>query len=218
MNYGKNFRIPLLAVTLSSALLVLAKVTLYSAASHYPVSSFTFVRAVPLSGWQLLSSAPLTTQKEHPENFSGRRYQYMHASVPLTIEMRYLNNTSGEVKDLVENYTFIPASAKLRYQTGIGFYSVFTYQRKAYLSSCINPRGGSTVTQKQFNQNHRTYDIQVNRLLPWLLGQEKLKDKRCLWTHLSAPLTTGNSSETYQLLETAWFAWYQWWYPRFPKS
>lgn len=59
MSYGKNLRIPLLAITLSSALLVLAKVSLYSAASRYPISSFTFFRAVPLSGWQLLSSTPL---------------------------------------------------------------------------------------------------------------------------------------------------------------
>lgn len=192
-------------------------VTLYSAASCYPVSSFTFFRAVPLSGWQLLSSTPLATQKEYPEYLSGKRYQYMHANVPLTIEMRYLNNTSGEVKDLVESYTSIPASVKLRYQTGIGYYSVFTYQQKAYLSSCINSRGGSTVTQRQFNQNRHTYDVQINRLLPWLLGQEKLEDKRRLWTHLSIPVKI-SSFEAFQLLEAAWFDWYQWWYLRFPKS
>ena len=217
MSYGKNLRLSLLAITLSSALSVLPKVTLYSAANRYPVSSFTFFQAVPLSGWQLLSSTPLATQKERPEYLSGKRYQYMHANVPLTIEMRYLNNTSGEVKDLVESYTSIPASIKLHHRTGIGYYSVFTYQQKAYLSSCINSRGGSTVTQRQFNQNRHTYDVQINRLLPWLLGQEKLEDKRCLWTHLSSPVKN-SSFEAFQLLEAAWFDWYKWWYLRFPKS
>ena len=217
MSYSKNFRLPLLAVTLGSALLVLTKVTLYSTASRYAVSPFTFFPTVPLPGWQLLSSTPLATQKEHLEYLSGRSYQYTHASVPLAIEMRYLNNTSGEVKDLVESYTSVPTSGKLRHQKGIGFYSVFTYQQKAYLSSCINPRGGSTVTQRQFNQNRHTYDVQINRLLPWLLGQEKLEDKRCLWTQLSIPVKN-SSSEAFRVLESAWFDWYQWWYPRFPKS
>lgn len=218
MSYSKNFRVALLAVTISSALLVLAKVTLYpTTTSRYTVKSFTFPSVVPLPGWQKLLSAPLAVVKEHPDYLSGRSYQYTKAGVPLTIEMRYLNDTSGEVKSLLERYTSIPSSPKLRYRAGIGFYGVFTHQQKAYLSSCINPGGGSTVTQKQFNQNRHTNDVQVNRLLRWLLGQEKLEDKRCLWTHLSMPLES-SPSEAYQVLETTWFAWYQWWYPRFPES
>ncbi len=216
MSYGKNFRISILAVTLSSALLVLAKVIFYPATSNYTVSSFTFPSAVPLTGWQVLPSAPLATQKEHPEYLSGIRYQYTRAEMPLTIEMRYLNNTSGEVKDLLKSYTSISSSLKLRHQEEIGFYGLFTHQKKAYLSSCINPRGSSTVTQRQFNQNRHAYDLQINRLLPWLLGQQKLEDKRCLWTLSSIPLKN-SSEEAYQILETAWFAWYQWWYPHFPK-
>lgn len=215
MSYSKNFRVAILAVTISSALLVLAKVTLSPTTSRYPVSSFTFPSVVPLPGWQKLPSTSLVTVKEHPEYLSGRSYQYSKAGVPLTIEMRYLNDTSGEVKSFLESYISIPSSPKLRYRTGTGFYGLFTHQQKAYLSSCINPSGGSTVTQRQFNQNRHTSDIQVNRLLLWLSG-EKLEDKRCLWTHLSIPLKS-SPSEAYQLLETAWFEWYQWWYPRFPK-
>lgn len=216
MSYGNNLRISLLAITLSSALLILAKVILYPATSRYTVSAFTFPFVVPLAGWQLLPSVPISSQQEHPEYLSGRRYQYIQATVPLTIEMRYLNKTNGEVKNLLKSYTSIPLSPKLHYQEGIGFYGTFIYQQKAYLSSCINPRGGSTVTQSQFNQNRHTYDVKINRLLPWLLGQAKLEDKRCLWTQLSIPLKS-SSSEAYQTLETAWFTWYQWWYPRFPK-
>ena len=216
MNYRQNLRVAVIAVTLSSALLVLTKVILDPAKNSYQVSSYTFPLAVPLPGWQTLPSTSLAMPKTLPEYLSGRSYQYKQGDTRLTIEMRYLNDTSGEVKNLLENYTSISSSPKLRHRAGIGFYGIFIYQQKAYLSSCINPRGVSTVTQRQFTQNHRTYDIQINRLLLWLLGQKKLEDKRCLWTHLSTPLKS-SSSEAYQLLENAWFTWYQWWYPRFPK-
>jgi cyanosortase A-associated protein len=50
------------------------------------------------------------------------------------------------------------------------------------------------------------------------LGQEGLKDRRCLWAHLSVPLKNSSPEAAYQVLEKAWFSWYQWWQPRFPKS
>lgn len=217
MSYEKNLRIPLLAVTLSCALLVLGKVIFNPTSSCNLVNSFVFPVTVPLPGGQFLSSDVLGARTDKQPNYlAGRRYQYLYAGVPLTIEMRYLNNTSGEIKDLLESYTSIPSSPQLRHQDKIGFYGLFTYQRKAYLSSCINSNGGSTVTQRQFNRNRHTYDNQINRILPWLLGQQKLEDKRCLWTVISMPIKSP-SPDAHRALEKAWFAWYQWWYPRFPQ-
>jgi cyanosortase A-associated protein len=54
--------------------------------------------------------------------------------------------------------------------------------------------------------------------MPILLGQEALLDKRCLWVYLSIPLRNSSPEEAYKTLEQAWFSWYQWWQPRFPKS
>lgn len=214
----KNLRTPLLAVTLSGVLLVLGKVILYPAVSNRTVSSFVLPSAVPLPGWQPLPSHLLVapTAKD-PSYISGRQYQYIQNDLPLNIEMRYLVNTVGDVKGLIKTYTSIPSSPVLHQQEGIGFYGLFTYQGKAYLSSCINPSGGSTVTDNQFKQNRNIYDLQLGRLLPWLLGQEKLKDERCLWAHLSIPLRHSSPEPSYQTLESAWVSWYQWWRPRFPK-
>jgi cyanosortase A-associated protein len=80
--------------------------------------------------------------------------------------------------------------------------------KRAYLDACINSRGGSTFTEEQFRANRIQYDVQFNRLLPWLLGQQELRDQRCLWTHLSIPLNQSSPESSYHILENAWFSWY----------
>ncbi len=218
MSCWKNLRMPVLAVTLTGVLLVLGKLILYPAVTKRTVTPFVFPSAVPLPGWQPLPSHPLVAQTTKPAKYvSGRQYQYIQNDLPLNIEMRYVVDTDGDVKEFIKTYASIPSSPVLRQKEEIGFYGLFTYQGKAYLSTCINPYGNSTVTDRQFKQNRNTYDLQLNRLLPWLLGQENFKDERCLWAHLSTPLRHSSPEPAYQLLESTWFSWYQWWRPRFPK-
>lgn len=217
MNCWKNFRISLQAVILSGVLLVLGKVILYPALGSRTFALFVFPSAVPLPGWQPLSNHALVAPAaKHLNYISGRHYQYIQKDLPLDIEMHYLVDTDGDVKKFIKSYTSV-ASAALRHQEEIGFYGLFTYQGKAYLSSCINPHGGSTFTDRQFKQNRNTQDMQPSRLLPWLLGQENFKDERCLWTQLSIPLKHSSPERGYRILESAWFSWYQWWRLRFPK-
>lgn len=216
----KTPRIPFLAVTLFGVLLVLTKSTLLPASSNRTLTAFVFPTAVPLNGWQSLPSHPLVTP--HPKHFnylSGRQYHYIQNDLSLNIEMRYIVNTVGDVKEYIKQNTNIPLPKLVqRQQAGIGYYSLFTTGGKAYLSSCINPLGGTTFSDRQFKQNRNTYDLQLNRIVPWLLGQKDLKDNRCLWTHISTPLKDTTPDRTYKLLETTFFSWYQWWYSRFPNS
>ena len=234
MNVWKSTRISFLSVTLFGVLLVLTKSILFPASSNRTVTAFVFPSVVPLNGWQPLASHPLGTQSSTTKScrgcvkqaqtnkqvnyLSGRQYQYIQNNLSLNIEMRYVVNTVGDVQEYIKQNTNIP-SAKVtpRQQTGIGYYNLFTDRGKAYLSTCINPRGGTTVTDRQFKQNRNTYDLQ-SRIVPWLLGQKELKDNRCLWTHISTPLKGTTPDDTYQVLETAFVSWYQWWYPRFPNS
>ncbi len=107
--------------------------------------------------------------------------------------MRYMVKTHGNVKSFIEKYYSLPLSSGqptlvLRQQANTGFYNLFTYQQRAYLSTCINSRGGSTVTAPQFRRNRLIYDMRLGRLFPWLVGQGTIRDRRCLWAHLSVPL------------------------------
>jgi len=234
----EKVRISLLAVILGGVVLVLGKEIFSPVASSSKVVQqplpLVFPATVGLQDWQETSSRSLTESVSKPaataddsriRSLSGREYKYVRNNLPLDIRMLYVINTRGKFgpKSIIQYYSpvklaFNSPSVDVRHQQGIGFYSVFAYQQRAYLSACINPRGGSTVSQLQFMLNRYIHDLRWSRILPWLLGQGPLTDRRCLWAHLSIPLENSAPEEAYQSLETVWFSWYRWWQPRFPKS
>lgn len=211
-----KFRLALLTVIFGSVLCILGKTIIEPTASN--ITAFVFPKVVPLPAWQPQKSRPLAALITENQNFPGRHYRYIQNDLTLDIEMRYVANASGDVKHWLRSVvSSSELSPILRQQQGVGFYYLSAHQQRAYLNTCINSRGGSTVTASQFQQNRYLYDINLGRLLPWLLGQKPLQDKRCLWAQLSIPLKNSASGDTYQTLEKAWFDWYQWWQPRFPQ-
>ncbi|WP_017316079.1 cyanoexosortase A system-associated protein [Mastigocladopsis repens] len=216
MTIWKQFRVPLLALTFSSVVLALGNVVLFPIKDKRTNTPFVFPEKVSLPQWQFSMSRLLAKPtKEHTELFAQKHYRYLRNDLFLDIEMRYL--TDGDGERLFREYTSISSSANVRQREGVGYYGLGVSKQRAYLSACINSQGSSTFTLKQFNQNQYFSDLHPQRLLSWLLGQESLKDKRCLWAHLSIPLKSSSPEAAYQVLETAWFSWYQWWQPRFPK-
>ncbi len=216
---GKQLRQLLLIGTLTSVCLVLSRSVLRPAAGDRLATTYVFPPAVPLPGWQLLESHPLAEKTaDRPAYVTGRRYRYSHNGLPLDIEMRYLDGgkLSFDIKPFIQQYTPVslsPGQLLIRQQQG-GFYGLFTYKERAYLSACMTPQNSSTVTYEQYNRI--IYSVEFSRLLPQLLIHERLLDRRCLWAHLSIP-TQQPSESAYLTLEEAWLAWYQWWSPRFPK-
>lgn len=228
MSSWKQLRMPLLVLTCANVLFVLVRTILDPTIGKHTVTPFVFPSVVTLPQWQLVASHPLKAQTiERPPPLSkfilpARQYRYIQNDLRLDIEMRYKVETDGDVKQFIKDNTAIRFLLDqplliVRQQEGLGFYGLFVYQKRAYLDACINSQGGSTFTREQFSYNRIHYDVQFNRLLPWLLGQEALRDKRCLWTHLSIPLNQSSPESAYLILERAWFSWYKWWSTRFPK-
>lgn len=217
----------MLALTFVGVFFTLGRFCYDPTAGNRSVSAFAFPKVVPLAGWQLLESRPLaepiaSEHKSWEAVLASQKYRYRQNNQQLEIEMRYLASTSGELDGYLKNYTSIQLQntqllQNLRQHQAVGFYSVFVHQGLAHLSACINPNGGSTVTSAQFLANRYTYDLQLRRMLPWLLGKESLRDKRCLWAHLSIPSNQVSAETSYSVLEKAWYSWYQWWSPRFPQ-
>jgi cyanosortase A-associated protein len=234
MFYWKQARISFLVVIFGSVFFVFGKsILIPSVTNDSTTALFVFPEKVPLDGWQLLASRSLPECKGLPHAttepactsansellvaIAQKHYQYVRNGRILDIEMRYFTSTDGDVSHFLRTYTSLVPSFRLRQQKRVGFYGLLVDRQKAYLSACINPRGGSTVTIGQFKQNRYLYDVRLNRLLPWLLGRESLRDNRCLWTHLSVSLENSSPEAAYQVLENAWFSWYEWWHLRFPK-
>ncbi|MBD0265216.1 MAG: cyanoexosortase A system-associated protein [Tolypothrix sp. Co-bin9] len=212
----KQFRIPLLALTFSSVLLVLGKVILLPSPEKGTLTPFVFPEAVPLAQWQLKATSPLPEPtEEHPELIAQKHYQYIQNDLPLNIEMRYV--TDGNLRELMRKYTSISSSAVVRQHQKVGYYGLLVDRQRAYLSACINPQGGSTFTPQQLNGKQYLYEGNWERILAWLLSQQSLPDQRCLWAHLSIPLQSSSPETAYKKLENAWFSWHQWWQRHFPK-
>jgi cyanosortase A-associated protein len=186
---------------------------------------FEFPLQVPLKSWQILDSQALATQVLwNGEVARGWRYRYQSTTRTLNIELQYITDIENSQQDLPRMLEmFTPISADIiqqstpRYDSRIGFYSLLTTPTTAYLSTCINPYGGSTITSKQFQQNRLRHDMRFDRLLPWMVGRDKLMDNRCLWTMLSLPRDRAVADPSSQILETAGVPWLRWWQAHFPK-
>jgi len=225
MSWWKQLRLPLLMLTFANVVFVLGQSILDPNIGKRRFTTFEFPAAVPLPSWQLVATQPLANQiVEQPSIgtvvFPGRQYRYRYQGQPLEINMRYELETDGDVQQSTTKNTaiqFLPnqPTVVMRQQAS-GFYGLFVYQQRAYLNACINPRGGTTMTPGQFDTNRMRYDLQLPRLVPWLLGQQGLRDNRCLWTQLSVPLQQSSPQVAFSILEQAWFDWHQWWQPRFP--
>lgn len=218
-------RVSILALTFAGTVLVWTKlVNAPKADSSAQQEKNSLQASVSLPGWQLISSEPLTNNTEAK---AGRRYRFQQGATTLNAEQYYMVSDGN-----VSRYLFVHspvrtanASMKVKFKPEVGHYGLVSHNGNAYLSACINPRGGSTVTESQFTQNRYANDLQIARIAPWLLGQESLIDYRCLWTLMSIPLKNGSKSDAiaaesgaYQRLEDAWFSWHQWWQANFPPS
>jgi cyanosortase A-associated protein len=223
---SSQWRINLFAATCASICLVAVYCLFDPTAGKRQETAFVFPDRIPLKSWQAMDTELLSDRRKdiagEEEHFnSGKRYSYRQNGIPLEIEMRYLVGTRGNVGNAIEQQTSIPAKlfekGKVRQIDGIGFYTLFADRNRAYLGTCINSRGGSTVNMQQFSKNRYAYDLKYNLFVPWLLGKETLRDRRCLWTQMSIPTNSSNLETAEQILKTAWIDWYRWWQPRFPK-
>lgn len=216
-------RLSLLAVTTAGALLVLGKLLTLpkvDKAAAQPIN--TLQPTVPLPGWQLLNNSELKANKD---SRFGRSYQFQQGNTRLNADLHYMTSDGNVSRYLFVYSPIYTANVNLKVKSTpeTGFYGVLSHKGQAYLTACINPRGKSTVTEQQFTQNRYAYDLQPNRILPWVLGKESLIDRRCLWTVLSTPVqpnTTPEASEAeaYKTLETTWISWHQWWQTNYPPN
>ncbi|MBD2503650.1 cyanoexosortase A system-associated protein [Anabaena azotica] len=199
-----------LATTWLSILLT----SIYLIASKRPVTNSIFPNTIPVNSWKQVNVKSWNQPKsDTPVNtkvlmvLSGKDYSYIKNSQSLELQMRYVINTRGEPNPFLQQLSknlFKDNLKNIKYVKGIGYYTLYSDSKQAYLTACINPRGGSTVTSNQFMQNRYTYDLAWNRLLPWIFGQEVLRDNRCIWTQVSIPLNGAVDSSVYPILESFW--------------
>jgi cyanosortase A-associated protein len=181
---------------------------------------------IPIPSPYTFATVPLpqVTAQPQPPGIYGPRivvplaqghYRYSQGPVVAALDMYYVVDTAGDIPALTQG--MLPSTTKDGEEktTAAGAYWRFTYRRRAYFTTCINPRGADTVTSEAFLQNRKALDLEPQRLVAWLLNLEPWYDRRCLWVQASVPVTTSKEMAFAQL-ETVWQPWTQWWRSHFP--
>jgi cyanosortase A-associated protein len=223
----------LLVLLCGTALCVLGITTISNPkkSNLQPPTAFNFPQTVPLAGLSMLTSRSTAAHVfKNGKVATGMSYRYQHSPQPIEMEIRYITDGVANLPHLptmIEEFTKIPPTAvlgpsTLKEQTGVGFYSLFIDRKTAYFSTCINPRGIATVTGDKFIGNTTpsllSNRFQFDRVLPWLLGRQTLRDSRCLWTLISTPIDEAAPDDTMKALETVGINWTQWWQAHFPAA
>ncbi|TVQ56007.1 MAG: cyanoexosortase A system-associated protein [Spirulina sp. DLM2.Bin59] len=187
---------------------------------------YEFPEDLNLRGWKLEGSEALEpVEKPEYEGSSyraGRHYRFRQGDTPLDIEIRYVTETLGGVDLFTREHERFTAevheeaiNARIRSSAVTGHFAEISHGGYAYITACINPRGFSSATPEQYERNQELYDMVIERAIPWLLGRERWRDDRCLWTLMYTPL--GDDPQVaHSLLETAWQDWFQLWQGNFP--
>jgi len=224
-----QLRLRLLRLTCLSVFLALSKLMLDPAAGQHPFAPFSFSQVIPLSGWQLVESQALGDRRSNSPRYdqviTGQRYYYQQKNSQnnqknrqLIITVRYVVHTEGNVLQLIKDQEAImPSTAPIQVTTSMGVYSRLTVNDQTHVTSCINPRGGNTVTPEQFLHNRYTYDGQIDRLLSWSIGRNDLLDKRCLWVDLTLSAQGQTSDQIAADLEQLWRDRVIAWQSQFPQ-
>lgn len=190
------------------------------------LQTYEFPEAIALEIAEFQSSDRLKPvekpEYEGSSYIAGRHYQYRDRRQPLDIEIRYVIDTEGGVDKFTREHEKISdfeasedliAQIKLAPETG--HYALLQYEDYIYLSACINPRGKTTASHSQYLTNQQLYDTVLERVGSWLLGRQRWRDDRCLWTMMYTP--TGEDADvSEERLETAWAEWVNHWQANFP--
>ncbi len=229
---GQKIRLGLLVILVSSSLLILVR-SLVDSNIGKP-TPFSFPKQIELALEFPQAKSKLTSKQSEsitdnkdffgkPKYLSGEIYKYLLDDLPIDIDLRYAIGTDGDVPLFVKELGNIEINEdqlrqKIAPKDAIGYHVTFTHQNRAYLTACINPRGISTVTKEQFEDNASDRATDRDVVIGWLLGQKDLRDRRCLWTLISTPITSDSDLNVInQKLEKIWISWYEWWKPQFPQ-
>ena len=184
------------------------------------IQPLSFPIQLSLAGWNLEKSQSLV---ENPETKlrlhrlrSGQKYQYQKPTEEVTVALRFFSPTHGNVESyLKRNYDDSITEAFLEGETRsfskLGNYHLFSDDQSVYLSACIRPQGKSTVTVTEYVNQTNAGVFRLEGIIPRLLGKRSLRERRCLWVHLSTPLQGDSLEAKEEVLEQVFQKGYSQW-------
>jgi cyanoexosortase A len=187
------------------------------------VKPLSFPSQLSLASWKEKASVSLvnaneqTETKLHPNRVrSGQKYRYQNSETEVAVALRFLSPTFGEVESYIkktydQSLQTAYRQGKTSYIRNLGHYRLFQDGTRAYLSACLTPEGESTVSLTDYMNKTNAGVFQWEYVIPRLLGTKSLRERRCLWVHLSTPLEQQSPEQSYRLLESVFGEGYSQW-------
>ncbi|MBD2325537.1 cyanoexosortase A system-associated protein [Alkalinema sp. FACHB-956] len=138
-----------------------------------------------------------TTTPQYDRILATRQYDYTYQQKPLSLELRYVVDTEGDLGKLMDEQMGLPKeindTAKMLVNS-IGTYRSFTYQKRAYVSTCLTPTGRAVINKTQFQKQQYLHLLEPKVWGRWAIGQGNLLEQRCIWAQISMPIQQAHPS------------------------
>ncbi|MDB9489082.1 cyanoexosortase A system-associated protein [Dolichospermum circinale CS-534/05] len=209
-----------------SLIIILSNFSLHTSAGLSKATVYHFPQQIPLPGWQLTASEPVSvSQKQNKEIeadnkqeiLSGQIYHYQSSGQSLTVNLYYIPSSLGDIRSYYGQFSYLPDLPKLikplEKVNPKGHHLQFSSEENHYLTACINSMGKSTATVSQFIAYFYRPYLNPSQWLNLFNGKQTLRDKRCVWGQLALSKADGSEAE----LEAVWQALLSYWQGNFPK-
>lgn len=209
-----------------SLIIILSNFSLHTSAGLSKATVYHFPQQIPLPGWQLTASEPVSvSQKQNKEIevdnkqeiLSGQIYHYQSSGQSLTVNVYYIPSSLGDIRSYYGQFSYLPDLPKLikplEKVNPKGHYLQFSSEENHYLTACINSMGKSTATVSQFTAYFYRPYLNPSQWLNLLNGKQTIRDRRCVWGQLSLAKAERSDAE----LEAVWQALLSYWQGNFPK-
>lgn len=209
-----------------SLIIILSNFSLHTSAGLSKATVYHFPQQIPLPGWQLTASEPVSVSQKpnkeieadnKQEILSGQIYHYQSSGQSLTVNFYYIPSSLGDIRSYYGQFSYLPDLPKLikplEKVNPKGHYLQFSSEENHYLTACINSMGKSTATVSQFTAYFYRPYLNPSQWLNLLNGKQTIRDRRCVWGQLSLAKAERSDAE----LEAVWQALLSYWQGNFPK-
>jgi cyanosortase A-associated protein len=155
-----------------------------------------------LSDWQLSEQVAIPIElgtSQYDRMIGGQRYIYYQGTQKLTVDLRDVQATSGDIGLLRNKYLVVPSLSQQRrpqtYSIKAGSYQTLVENGQTTIHTCFSANSQFSTTNHEFRQNayHQTLELQQWR--GWLLGRHPLIINRCFWIQMTLQGTSPQPKE-----------------------
>jgi cyanosortase A-associated protein len=145
-----------------------------------------------LSGWQLSEQVAIPVepkQSRYDRIIGGQRYIYYQGTQKLTVDLRDVQDTSGDLGLLQDKYLVPPLlNRQLRPQIHnikAGSYQTLVENGQITIHTCLSENGQFSTTANEFRQNAYYQTLKLQQWRGWLLGRHSLIINHCFWIQMT---------------------------------